>query len=433
MLNIVDFSVNIFNTIITFFSANYFFSSFEEKKKHVIINVLSIISFIAFFISLSYVESKIVNMIIMISCMFTITLKYKFKLYNKFLFTVLFVVISALAELIAGLFIMIIFSLDSVSAESGVYYSLGVMLSKFLALIFFFVIRSFKHRLLSGKFKKNWIVIYMLPLSTILIIFVEYFSMIYYPDNDTLKTTALISMIFLIFSNMLIFKIADGIIESLINENKIHVAEEIIKQQTEQYNFLLKNNEDILKLKHDYKNFIIGILAEIKSENYSNIENRLTEQANVLDKFSGDSISGNSIVDTVLRYKTSFAKSKNIDVIVTYKNLQNIYISGIDMSILLGNALDNAIEAVELVEDTDLKRIEVFVYIKNSQIYIIVKNPVKTNINVEHLQTTKKNNFGHGYGILNMRSIVQKYEGSVTFDCEGNVFSTLIVLNNTSE
>lgn len=433
MLNIIELSVNIFNTIITFFSANYFFCSFEDRKKKILINVLSIISFIAFFLSLSYVENKIVNMIIMLLCMFTITLKYNFKLYNKFLFTVLFVVISALAELVTGLLIMIVFSLDSVSAESGVYYSLGVVLSKFLALIFFFVIRSFKHRSLSGKFKKKWIVIYTLPLATILIIFVEYFSMKYYPDNDSLKTTALISMIFLIFSNMLIFKIADGIIDSLINENKIHVAEEIIKQQTEQYNLLLKNNDDILKLKHDYKNFIIGILTEIKNENYNNIENRLTKQANVLDKFSGDSISGNSIIDTVLSYKTTFAKSKNIDVVVTYKNLKNICISGIDMSILLGNALDNAIEAVELVEDIDLKRIEVFVYIKNGQIFIIVKNPVKTNINVEHLQTTKKNNVAHGYGILNMRSIAQKYDGSVTFDCEENVFSTFIVLNNVSE
>lgn len=375
MLNIIDLSMNLFSTVITYFLSDYFFDTFGAKNKNTFIDVLSTVSFVAFFFSLNYVESKIANVIIMALCTFTVTLKYDFKLYNKILFTVLFVVISALAELIAGLFVMIVFSLDSVGVRSGEYY-LGVVLSEFLALIFFFVIRSF---------------------------------------------------------NMLIIKIVDGIIDSHINENKLYVAEEIIKRQTEQYDLLLKNNDEILKLKHDYKNFIIGTLTEIRNKNYKTIEDRLTEQADILNEFSGDSISGNSIIDTVLGYKTSVAKAKNIDVLVTHKNLQNICVSGIDMSILLGNALDNAIEAVDLLEAADSKRIEVLLCVKNSQIFITVKNPVKTNVNIRNLQTSKKDKFAHGYGILNMRSIVRKYDGSVTFDCENNIFSTFIILKNINE
>ena len=196
---------------------------------------------------------------------------------------------------------------------------------------------------------------------------------------------------------------------------------------------LLRNNEEILKLKHDYRNFIIGILTEMKNQNYKTIEERLAEQVDTLSEFSGGTISGNSIIDTVLSYKISLAKAKNIDVLFKHKNLHNICVSGIDMAILLGNALDNAIEAVEQIEAQELKYIEVFAQVKNEQIFITVKNPVKNNVDVDNLQTSKKNSFSHGYGILNMRSIAKKYDDSFTFDCEKNVFGTYIILKNINE
>ena len=376
MLNTVDLSVNLFSAVATYFLAAYFFASFGERKKHPIVNALSIILLAAFFLSVNFAENRILSIIIMVLCVFTLGLKYDFKLYNKILFTVLFVIISALSELIAGLTVVIAFSLDSIEAFVGVYYYLGAVISKLLAFLFFFIIRSF---------------------------------------------------------NILIFRIVDGIIDSSMNESKLYVSEEIIKQQTEQYELLLKNNDEILKLKHDYKNFVIGILAEIKNKNYKTIEDRLTEQASVLNEFSGNSITGNSIIDTVLGYKRSVAKSKSIDILVTHKNLQKIGVSGIDMAILLGNAIDNAIEAAELLDDVSLRRIEVLLYNKNGQIFITVKNPVKADVDVSDLRTTKENSFSHGYGILNMKNIAEKYGGSVTFDCTENVFSTFIIIQNIDE
>ncbi len=375
MINFVDLIVNLFGTLITYFAASCFFSSFGEKKSKAFVNVLILVSFASLFLSLNFLQIKAVNMLILALCSFTVALKYDFKLYNRLLFTVLFVIISALAEFIAGLFVTIAFSLDFLGIRLGEYY-FEVVLSKLLTLVFVFIVRSF---------------------------------------------------------NVLIIRIVDGIIESNVNENKLYVAEEMIKRQTEQYELLLKNNDEIIRLRHDYKNFVIGILTEIRNKNYKTIEERLAEQASVLERFSGNSVTGNSIIDTVLSYKTSAAKEKNIEVRVSHKYTQDIYVSGIDMAILLGNALDNAIEASERLTDTEKKYIDVVVHVNNGQIFITVKNAVRANVDVQHLQTTKENSFSHGYGILNMRSIAQKYSGSVTFDCEENVFSTFIILKNVNE
>lgn len=375
MTAIIDISIDLFIALITFFSQDLFFVSFSERKKQVIANVLWIISFFVLFISSCFVNNWLASLFILAVCVFAASFKYDFKHVKRLGFTLLFVFVFVLADLVAGLFIEIVFSADSFDAHSIEYY-LTALLPKLLAFIFFFIIRAF---------------------------------------------------------NVLILKIVRGVVDSSVNESKLGVAEEIIKRQTEQYDMLLRNNEEIMKLKHDYRNFIIGILTEMKNQNYKTIEERLAEQVDTLSEFSGSSISGNSIIDTVLSYKISYAKAKNIDVLFKHKNLHNIYVSGIDMAILLGNVLDNAIEAVEQIEPQELRYIEVFAQVKNTQIFITVKNPVKNNVDVDNLQTSKKNSFSHGYGILNMRSIAKKYGGSVTFDCQKNVFGTYIIIENINE
>ena len=375
MTGFFHLSIKFLGAALVVLSANYFFNSFGEKKKGIASTLLSVFSLAVIFLSTSFTDGNLVYAAVVFICALAIAQSYEQKLHNKLLLAVLYVVISLVAELVAGLLLMTVFSLGSLSNGSAAYCA-EIIFPKILLFGFFFVIRTF---------------------------------------------------------NTLIFKIVDGIIDSHENQSKLCVAEEIIKQQTGQYELLLKNNEEILKLKHDYKNFIIGILTELKNENYKTIEKRLAEQASILGEFSGDSISGNSIIDTVLSYKTSIARSKGITVNVTHKSLKSVRISGIDMAIILGNALDNAIEATELLEDDSLKIIEILAFVKNEQIFITVKNPVKTEVNVRELKTTKKNSFSHGFGILNMRSIAQKHGGSVTFDCENNIFSNYIVMKNTDE
>lgn len=65
---------------------------------------------------------------------------------------------------------------------------------------------------------------------------------------------------------------------------------------------------------------------------------------------------------------------------------------------------------------------------KGEQILIIITNGVKKNKDVNNLSSEKIGM--HGYGIINMKSIAEKYGGTVTFDCENCVFTTFITLNN---
>ena len=107
-------------------------------------------------------------------------------------------------------------------------------------------------------------------------------------------------------------------------------------------------------------------------------------------------------------------------------------IDSVDIAILLGNALDNAIEATAKLTDKRIKNILLMIILKGNDLNIIIKNPVEYDVNTDHLISNKKDKRFHGYGIINMKTVVDKYKGSLIFTCQDNIFRTTIILPNES-
>ena len=291
-------------------------------------------------------------MAILIVCIFILSFNYRMKVYNKILFTLVFIALNVVSEEVAFLTLMNVFSLGFESAESGVFSAFGAILSKFFFFIIAYIIGSAKNQSLMGKFRKRWLGLYVLPIGTFFLTYALYQSMHYCDNNVFIKDLSLISTIMLIISNMLIFKLVNDIHDSIVNENKLALAEELIKQQEKQYRLLFENNETVIKLRHDYKNFIIGMISELNANDFDRMKRRLNDELDMLNEISKNGICGNSVIDTIISYKKAEAEAKNISVNFEYRNIQNIHVSGIDISILLGNAIDNAIEALEQITDT---------------------------------------------------------------------------------
>ena len=113
-----------------------------------------------------------------------------------------------------------------------------------------------------------------------------------------------------------------------------------------------------------------------------------------------------------------------------HNELKNIQISEIDLAIILGNALDNAIEAADKITEQDERKVSLTIKLHNNQIIIVVKNKVTTDVNTDDLKTNKKDVDYHGFGILSIKNLAKKYEGNVMFSCEDNTFQIYIVLKN---
>ena len=94
-----------------------------------------------------------------------------------------------------------------------------------------------------------------------------------------------------------------------------------------------------------------------------------------------------------------------------------------DLSILIGNALDNAIESVEKISDPDKRLIHVSVNRQKCFLRIRVENCYEGDIRfVGGLPSTRKDARYHGYGMKSIRSVVEKYNGSMTVKAEDGWF-----------
>jgi len=421
---IFDLLIALFNTITTLVTADYFFSFFGQKNEK---KVILAVYLIAFFFSTFMIENAIIKMLIMVFCIFLLSLRFEMSGYNKILHTVLLVAISTVSELIVGLGIMAVFNVDVAKAKEGAYLTLGVLLSKFIVMIALFVIKTLRYHALEGKFRREWLAIYMLPFATLVVLVIQYYSINLFEYSQFLKNLTLFGNIILILSNMLMLKLINSIQESIIKENKLTAAEELIKKQTEQYKALFENTRTIAKLRHDHRNFLLGVLGEMDYGNYKEVRKSIESELDMLETVSNDKICGNSIIDTIIGYKKAVADNKNITLNVSYRNVHEVGISGVDMAIILGNALDNAIEATEKL-DNDCKVIDVNLYNNKFQTIITVKNNVLNNVAIDKLETNK--GISHGYGIINMKGIAEKYGGTVEFLCEEKTFKTIIILNN---
>lgn len=424
---------NISTVIISVFTTQYFFHCFFDKQRlsRFVSALIYILTSLAFFSSLQFVNNRVLNMTLLVGCTFAISLLFEMRWPNRMLFTLIFIAISTICEFIIAMLILLLFSIEFSELREGIYQLAGMLLSKFLALILFATLKIKKHHSLTGKSKQDWSILFVLPTTTIFVLFVQFMIMSHVPTNSPLKTPILFSMICLFICNIHGFRFIDTIWKSIESEQKFAVADNLLNEQVRQYASMIENHQEIIKIQHDYKNVLLGIQSELIGERYDSAIKYIQSQLSIVS-LSNSPISGNQTVDTVVKVKMDTAKTNGIAIDFQFRNIQNqnLKVNSIDLSILLGNALDNAIEATEKVLAPSCKTITLLIVLKDDIINIVIKNPVIKHVDTNHLKTDKKDKRLHGYGIINMQTIVKRYDGSLFFTCQDLSFGTTILLPN---
>ena len=423
--------LNGLSAALTVYSFFLFYSAIAPSKTKKIITLLCLtLITVLFTITLAFVENRIINMAILFVLVISISLLFDMKWYNHLIMPLLIFAISVIAEIIVAGAVSIIFSIDLETGRTGVYYIMGLFLSKFIAYLFIIMFKFSKHKILCGRFKKSTFFIILVPLSTMAVMLLQYNYFILIPkDNTSFVIATLLCYSLLILSNILMFDIIDNIYNDTIKDTQIKMAAEIIRKQEAQYQQLLTYQKDLLKIRHDQKNYILGLIDSIENKKYENALSSLRNEYSVVSNSAISQNSQNGILHLIISSKTDEAKTMGIEIDYSYRNIDKINISPIDLAIALGNALDNAIEATDKVTDR-AKIVQLYVATQNGYVIINIKNPTEHNVDTENLNTTKNDSNLHGFGTLSIKSIVAKYRGNVAFKCENNEFQTTILIDN---
>ena len=433
MMTLTDIILNVVNAALMVYTFNLFFSSFANKRMNTAPHVLCAVAVaVIFTLSLCFIYNKVLNLAVMLVLTFIISQLFEFKWYSGILLSFLGYVLGALSEFIASITLSILFSVDIKSTIEDSFYIVGFLLSKFIFFLIISLIRIKKKNLNFFGSPKRLLVIILIPSSTLAVLLLQYYYFVIIPNADTVASLPmLLCYVFLISANVIVFDLLEHLYQDTEKENQLEFAKKLIHSQADQYEQLLEYNKSILKMRHDHKNFLLGLISEIKNNNIDNALASLNEQCEVL-KLPYNETSPYGIVGTVINAKNTLADSKGIEIDFSHSELQRIQIPEIDRAIILGNALDNAIEAVEQIDDPKQKIVSLLIRVHNNQIVIVVKNKVRENVDTEKLKTAKKNPEQHGFGILSIKELVKKYNGEVSFSCADKIFRVYITMSNKS-
>ncbi len=206
------------------------------------------------------------------------------------------------------------------------------------------------------------------------------------------------------------------------HEEELRRYEMQVKNAEEVYRI----NEESRRLRHDMKNILlvaIGYLEGEKTERALQYLRGIQEEKLQVEQPIVCENEELSYLLTVKRQKCREAGISFHYVIST--NLSGI--SGIDLSILLGNLLDNAIEGIGKSRE---KKIDLQLQEQHGYYKITVQNSIDRTVLGNNLQlfTTKENTYEHGFGIKSVRTVVDKYNGICEFSEEEGVFTAEVLL-----
>lgn len=181
--------------------------------------------------------------------------------------------------------------------------------------------------------------------------------------------------------------------------------------------------------RHDYHNHIQTMKAHLALNQIIELEKYLAGLD--MDLATVDTVlkTGNVMVDAILNSKISLVKSKNISINAKATVPDSLEISEIDLCVIIGNLLDNAMEAcLKQLNESD-RFIRVYIGRLKEQLYISVSNSVGGEIKKSgktYLST--KDSATHGFGLMRIDRITEKYSGYVNRQNEEGVFATEIML-----
>jgi sensor histidine kinase regulating citrate/malate metabolism len=180
--------------------------------------------------------------------------------------------------------------------------------------------------------------------------------------------------------------------------------------------------------RHDYHNHMQTLKAHMAMKRYDLLQDYLNKLELDLDTVDFMIKTGNINLDAILNSKLSLAKSKQIEIYCKANVPEELQVRDIDLCVLIGNLLDNAIEACDGISDQDVKFLRVYISVWKQQLYISVTNTTREHVRkFDHEYITNKRG-NHGHGLKRINTIVAKYKGFINRKNEPGVFVTEIML-----
>ena len=429
MDSIINFIINCILSVSDLFLINFFiFKSIyrnDSIKKYLKINLCNLICFIF----LIYINFSPPNLIL--NSLATVIILVLLLLYNQYLkvknikVIINYIVLKLLIHFISHITFSWIFD-----TQLNLFYS--NYLNSYITLVLF-VERYLMYSILLLHF--NYLTTKILHHFKVLsIILFIYFCSVFIINNNEL-------FYFPIVGRTFIFVMFVSIASSIFFDRYQVKHEKIEKDLAIQTQNILKEKEYIYKrisvdekerkMRHDVRNNLDIVYGYLRDKKYEKAEDLVKELLGVVEERDALIHIGNVSIDSVIDDKLSLAKEKNI---IYEENAKNMYYGDIEineLALLIGLALDNAIEACEKVE----KNRYIYFEARNKKDYLVIHitNSIIPHTKPRFYKTSKLvDKMNHGFGVEEIKDIVKRYDGDIQYDTKKDKVILKIILKTKS-
>ncbi len=212
--------------------------------------------------------------------------------------------------------------------------------------------------------------------------------------------------------------------------NRIYLEQEKSSRYHSQiavYKMLAEQYRQSERLRHDMKNHIIALSALSRNKEWEKIDGYLKNMEDIALDAGGD-MTGNTAVDALLYQKRRLAEEENIKWECDVQMPKGCCINEFDLCVLFGNILDNALEACGRMQRSECRFINIQAKTVKKCFLLEVKNSMDRMEKYAEGFTNKGDSQKHGIGLLNVGDVVNKYNGAVNAEAEGDIFVISILI-----
>lgn len=309
----------------------------------------------------------------------------------------------------------------------------GSFMSKILLLMILYGLKLSNYSRIKRDIPvKYWCVLFSISLGSIFVLNTIFILSDSVEDKSTLLL-AILSSTFILGVNFIIFHVY----ESLSDRMEIQKQQIVFNKQIElcknQIQEREESNFNIRNIKHDITNHLVCIREYMERNEVEYAKKYVEELLHGGTYFNENSEinSGNIVVDALLNYKYTTMKQFGIKMNTHIEIPYHMEMNDADICVVLGNCLDNSIEAVSKIKDEKLRFIHIELVYRMNNLLFEIRNPYAGNIIKDKhgdFLTTKKDAENHGIGLNSVKKAVKKYDGQVEIFSDNGVFRVRILL-----
>ncbi len=184
---------------------------------------------------------------------------------------------------------------------------------------------------------------------------------------------------------------------------------------------------DMRGWRHDYHNHMQVMKAQLTMGNLEGIGAYLDKLERELDRVDTLVKSGNLMADAILNSKLTLARRQKISVNCKAELPERISVADVDLCVILGNLLDNAIEACGRMEE-GARFLRVYMRVNTSQFYLSVQNSAREEPDFDERNYISRKRGNHGLGMKRVKAMVDKYHGYLNLANEPGIFAAEVTL-----